>query len=55
MNTLPINTIINGESISEMKKLPDSCIDLIITFLKVENGNGTIALNFRAWAATGIK
>jgi len=30
MNTLPINTIINGECISEMKKLPDSCIDLII-------------------------
>lgn len=29
-NTLPINTIINGECISEMKKLPDSCIDLII-------------------------
>lgn len=30
MNTLPINTIINGECIFEMKKLPDSCIDLII-------------------------
>ena len=30
MNTLPINTIINGECVSEMKKLPDSCIDLII-------------------------
>ncbi|MCI6620801.1 MAG: site-specific DNA-methyltransferase, partial [Firmicutes bacterium] len=30
MNTLPVNTIINGECVSEMKKLPDSCIDLII-------------------------
>ena len=30
MNTLPINTIINGECVSEMKKLPDSCVDLII-------------------------
>ena len=30
MNTLPINTIINGECIAEMQKLPDSCIDLII-------------------------
>ena len=30
MNTLPINTIINGECVSEMKKIPDSCIDLII-------------------------
>jgi DNA modification methylase len=30
MNTLPINTIINGECVSEMKKLPDSSIDLII-------------------------
>lgn len=27
---LPINTIINGECIEEMKKLPDSCIDIII-------------------------
>lgn len=30
MNTLPTNIIINGECISEMKKLSDSCIDLII-------------------------
>lgn len=30
MSTLPINTIINGECVSEMKKLPNSCIDLII-------------------------
>ena len=30
MNTLPINTIINGECTAEMQKLPDSCIDLII-------------------------
>lgn len=30
MNRLPINTIINGECISEMKELPDSCVDLII-------------------------
>ena len=30
MNTLPINTIINGECISEIKKLPNTCIDLII-------------------------
>lgn len=30
MNTLPINTLIHGECVSEMKKLPDSCIDLII-------------------------
>ena len=30
MNTLTINTIINGECIAEMQKLPDSCIDLII-------------------------
>lgn len=30
MNTLPINTIINGECISEMRKLPDASIDLII-------------------------
>lgn len=30
MNTLPINTIINGECIFEMKKLPDSSVDLII-------------------------
>ena len=30
MNTLPINRIINGECVSEMKKLPDSCVDLII-------------------------
>ena len=30
MNTLPINTIINGECVAEMKKLPDSCIDLVI-------------------------
>ena len=30
MNTLPINTIINGECIAEMQKLPDACIDLII-------------------------
>lgn len=30
MDTLPINTIINGECVSEMKKMPDSCIDLII-------------------------
>ena len=30
MNTLPINTIINGECVSEMKKLPNSCIDIII-------------------------
>lgn len=29
-NILPINTIINGDCISEMKKLPDSCIDIII-------------------------
>lgn len=27
---LPINTIINGECVHEMKKIPDSCIDLII-------------------------
>ena len=30
MNTLPVNTIIHGECVSEMKKLPDACIDLII-------------------------
>lgn len=30
MNTLPINTIINGECIAEMRKLLDSSIDLII-------------------------
>ena len=30
MNTLPINTIINGECISEIKKVPNTCIDLII-------------------------
>ena len=30
MDTLPINTIINSECVTEMKKLPDSCIDLII-------------------------
>ena len=30
MNTLPINSIINGECVSEMKKIPDACIDLII-------------------------
>lgn len=30
MNTLPINTIINGECVAEMKKLPDACVDLII-------------------------
>ena len=30
MSILPINTIINGECVTEMKKLPDSCIDLII-------------------------
>lgn len=30
MNTVPVNTIINGECVSEMKKLPDSCVDLII-------------------------
>lgn len=30
MIELPINTIINGECVSEMKKLPDSCVDLII-------------------------
>lgn len=30
MSALPINTIINGECVSEMQKLPDACIDLII-------------------------
>ena len=30
MNTLPINSIINGECVSEIKKLPDSYIGLII-------------------------
>lgn len=30
MNTLPINTIINAECVDEMRKMPDSCIDLII-------------------------
>lgn len=30
MNTLPIDTIINGECVAEMKKLPDACVDLII-------------------------
>ena len=30
MNTFPINTIINGECVFEMKKMPESCIDLII-------------------------
>lgn len=30
MNTLPINTIINAECVEEMRKMPDSCIDLII-------------------------
>lgn len=30
LNTLPINSIINGKCVSEMKKLPDSYIDLII-------------------------
>ena len=30
MNTLPVNTIIHGECVSEMKKLPDACVDLII-------------------------
>ncbi len=30
METLPINRIINGECVSEMKKIPDACIDLII-------------------------
>lgn len=30
MNTLPINTIINGECIAEMRKFPDASIDLII-------------------------
>lgn len=30
METLPVNSIINGECVSEMKKIPDACIDLII-------------------------
>lgn len=30
MNTLPINTIINGECVAEMRKMPDSCVDLIV-------------------------
>ena len=30
MNTLPINTIINGECVSVMKQFPDSSVDLII-------------------------
>lgn len=30
MNTLSINTIINGDCIFEMRKMPDSCVDLII-------------------------
>lgn len=30
MAELPINTVINGECVAEMKKLPDSCVDLII-------------------------
>jgi DNA modification methylase len=30
MTTLPINTIINEECVTEMKKLPDACVDLII-------------------------
>ena len=27
---LPIDTIINGDCIEEMQKLPDNCVDLII-------------------------
>lgn len=30
MITLPVNTIINGECVAEMKNMPDSCVDLII-------------------------
>lgn len=30
MIELPLNTIINSECVAEMKKMPDSCIDLII-------------------------
>ena len=30
MNTFPINTIINGECVTMMKNMPDSCVDLII-------------------------
>lgn len=30
MNTLSINTIINGECVAKMKNMPDSCVDLII-------------------------
>ena len=30
MDTLPVNEIINGECVTEMKKLPDASIDLII-------------------------
>ncbi len=30
METLPVNSIINGECVSEMKKIPDACVDLII-------------------------
>lgn len=30
MNTFPINTIIDGECVEEMKKMPDSFVDLII-------------------------
>lgn len=56
MNTLPINTIINGECISEMKKLSDSCIDLIIAdppynLSKGGEWNGIIVLSYRVWVA----
>lgn len=30
MNTFPINTIIHGECVAEMRKMPDCCVDLII-------------------------
>lgn len=30
MDTFSVNTIINGECVSEMKNMPDSCVDLII-------------------------
>lgn len=43
---LPLDMIVNGDCISNMRNLPDSCVDLIIAdprtiYQKAEIGNGT--------------
>ena len=60
MNTLLINTIINGECVAEMKNYRIRALIWwlqirLITFQKAENGNGITVLNCMAWEATGTR